>query len=319
MPSLGTPVAVVDCGTNSIRLLVKAGSVALERRMVVTRLGRGTDRTGRLDPEGVTQTLQVLAEYRDLIEAHRVRRSRAIATQAVREAADGVEFTARGAEVLGFPIDVIDGVGEGRSTFLGATRELDDSLAPFLVVDIGGGSTELSVGSESFEGAESIPVGCVRLTEQQLHSDPPAPEELTNAIAIVDAYLDDVVRELPAVNDALTLIGTGGTITTIAAVEIGLATYDRDALHRFELTRPAAEDVFRTLATERLADRVHNPGLPRDRADIIVGGCCVLLAVMRRFGFKDCVVSETDLLDGIADELAATAVPPAATPPPPGR
>jgi len=317
MPSLGTPVAVVDCGTNSIRLLVKAGSVAIERRMIVTRLGRGIDRTGRLDPEGVARTLEVLGEYRDLIEAHGVRRSRAVATQAVREAADGAEFTARCVEVLGFPVDVIDGVEEGRYTFLGATSEVDEDLGPFLVVDIGGGSTELSVGTDSFEAARSIPVGSVRLTEQQLHSDPPAPEELSNAFAIVDAYLDDVVRELPEVEDAVTLVGTGGTITTIAAVEIGLASYDRDALHRFVLTHAAAEDVFRTLATERLADRVHNPGLARDRADIIVGGCCALLGVMRRFDFKECVVSETDILDGVADELA-TAASPSATPLPPG-
>lgn len=303
MPSLGAPVAVVDCGTNSIRLLVKAGSVALERRMVVTRLGRGLDRSKRLDPDGVAHTLDVLAEYRDLIEAHGVRRSRAIATQAAREAADGHDFIQRASDVLGFPVEIIDGVAEGRYGFLGATSELDEDLAPFLVLDIGGGSTELSIGNDAFEGGESIPVGSVRLSEQHLHSDPPAPEELSNAIAMVDAYLDDVARELPALKDAATLIGTGGTITTIAAVEIGQVTYDRDAIHRFVLTRPAAEDVFRTLATERLADRVHNPGLPRDRADIIVGGCCALLAVMRRFDFKQCIVSENDLLDGVANEL----------------
>ena len=199
--------------------------------------------------------------------------------------------------MLGFPIEVIDGAEEGRYGFLGATSELDESLAPFLVLDIGGGSNELATGTDAFDGAVSIPVGSVRLTEQQLQSDPPAPEELSNAFAIVDAHLDDVLRELPAVADAAMLVGIGGTITTIAAVEIGLAEYDRDALHRFVLTRAAAEDVFRTLATERLADRVHNPGLPRDRSDIIVGGCCVLLAVMRRLELKDCVVSETDLLD----------------------
>ena len=310
MPSLGTPVAVVDCGTNSIRLLVKAGTVALERRMVVTRLGRATDRSGKLDAGGVARTLEVLAEYRDLTEAHGVRRRRAVATQAVREAADGHEFTSRAAEVLGFPVEVIDGVEEGRYGFLGATSELDEELAPFLALDIGGGSTELAIGTGTFEGARSIPVGSVRLTEQQLHSDPPAPEELSNAIALVDAYLDDVARELPGVKDAVTLVGTGGTISTIAAIEIGLATYDRDAIHRFVLTRAAAEDVFRTLATERLVDRAQNPGLPRDRADIIVGGCCALLAVMRRFDFRECVVSETDVLDGIADELAATRAPP---------
>ena len=303
MPSLTTPVAVIDCGTNSTRLLIRAGSVTLERRQVTTRLGRATDRTGRLDSDGVARTLEVLAEYRDVVEAHGARRVRAVATQAVREATDGHEFVARATEVLGTPLEVLSGEEEGRLAFVGATSEADEADGPFLVLDIGGGSTELSVGTTTCEGSMSIPLGSVRITEQQLASDPPAPEELSNAFALVDAYLDDVLREMPAVRDAGTLLGTGGTITTVAAVEIGLAVYDRDVIHRFVLTRAAAEDVFRTLATERLADRVHNPGLPSDRADIIVGGCCVLLAIMRRLDFKECVVCETDLLDGIADEL----------------
>jgi len=303
VPSLTTPVAVIDCGTNSTRLLIRAGSVTLERRQVTTRLGRATDRTGRLDADGVARTLEVLAEYRDVVEAHGARRVRAVATQAVREATDGHEFVARATEVLGTPLEVLSGEEEGRLAFVGATSEADEADGPFLVLDIGGGSTELSVGTTTCEGSMSIPLGSVRITEQQLASDPPAPEELSNAFALVDAYLDDVLREMPAVRDAGTLLGTGGTITTVAAVEIGLAVYDRDVIHRFVLTRAAAEDVFRTLATERLADRVHNPGLATDRADIIVGGCCVLLAIMRRLDFKECVVCETDLLDGIADEL----------------
>ncbi len=307
MPSLAVPVAVIDCGTNSTRLLIRAGSVTLERRVVTTRLGRSTDRTGRLDADGVTRTLEALAEYREVVEAHGARRVRAVATQAVREATDGHDFVVRATEVLGTPVEVLSGEEEGRLAFVGATSEVDEADGPFLVLDIGGGSTELSVGTTTCEGSMSIPLGSVRITEQQLASDPPAPEELSNAFAIVDAYLDDVLREMPAVRDASTLLGTGGTITTMAAVEIGLVEYDRDVIHRFVLTRAAAEDVFRTLATERLADRVHNPGLRSDRADIIVGGCCVLLAIMRRLDLKECVVCETDLLDGIADELIALA------------
>jgi exopolyphosphatase / guanosine-5'-triphosphate,3'-diphosphate pyrophosphatase len=299
MPSLSAPVAVIDCGTNSIRLLVQAGSVSLERRMEVTRLGRSIDRTGHLDPEGVTRTLEVLAEYRGLIEAHGARGVRVVATQAVREAADRETFIDAAADVMGQPLDVLSGEDEGRLAYEGATSELDPDFGPFLLVDIGGGSSELAVA----DSAMSIPVGSVRLSEQQLHSDPPAPEELSNALALVDAYLDDVLREVPTVREARAMVGTGGTITTVAAVELGLPSYDRDAIHQFILTKEAAEDVYRTLATERLADRVHNPGLPRDRADIIVGGCCVLVAVMRRLDFKACVVSETDILDGIAAEL----------------
>jgi exopolyphosphatase / guanosine-5'-triphosphate,3'-diphosphate pyrophosphatase len=299
MPSFAAPVAVVDCGTNSIRLLVKAGSVILERRMETTRLGRDIGRTGLLDPDGVTRTLDVLAEYRGLLEAHGVRAMRVVATQAVREAADGAAFVDAATEVMGQPLEVLSGNDEARLAYAGATSELDPDLGPFLLVDIGGGSTELATS----DGAMSIPVGSVGVSEQQLRSDPPAPEELSNSIALVDAYLDDVIREVPAVTEARVMVGTGGTITTVAAVEIGLPRYDRDAIHQFVLTKEAAEDVYRTLATERLVDRVHNPGLPPDRADIIVGGCCVLVAVMRRFDFKACVVSETDILDGIAAEL----------------
>ena len=188
-------------------------------------------------------------------------------------------------------------------SFLGATGDLDHALGPFLIVDIGGGSTEFIVGTDQVEGVISVDVGCVRLTEKFLDHDPPQPEELTACISFTDAYLDDVVREVPAVADGRTLVGLAGTITTVAAVEIGLATWDRDAIHHFRLTRDAAEDVFRTLATEALADRIHNPGLEEARADVIVGGCCVLVAIFRRFGFDEMIVSEADILDGLALSL----------------
>src|SRR5690606_23264655 len=141
--------------------------------------------------------------------------------------------------------------------------------------------------------------------EQHLHGDPPAPEELSNALAVVESHMEDVLRELPAVRDARRVIGVAGTITTVAAVEIGLLTYDRDRIHHFSLTREAAEDVFRTLATERLADRIHSPGLERARADVIVGGCCVLVGILRHLDLPGLLVSETDLLDGLAASLQA--------------
>src|SRR5262249_1337174 len=154
-----------------------------------------------------------------------------------REATDRDDFVTRATEVLGTQLEVLPGEEEGRLGFVGATSEMDQADGPFLVLDIGGGSTELSVGTHTPDGSMSVPIGSVRLTEQQLPSAPPAPEELSNAIAIVDAYLDDVLREMPAVRDAVTLLGTGGTITTVAAVEIGLVEYDRDLIHRFVLTR----------------------------------------------------------------------------------
>jgi exopolyphosphatase/guanosine-5'-triphosphate,3'-diphosphate pyrophosphatase len=149
----------------------------------------------------------------------------------------------------------------------------------------------------------SVDVGCVRLTEKFIEHDPPLPEELAACISLTDAYIEDVVRELPAVVEARTLVGLAGTVSTVAAVEIGLASYDRDRIHHFHLTRAAAEDVFRTLATESRADRVHNPGLEEARADVIVGGCCVLVALFRRLGFDEMLVSESDILDGLALSL----------------
>jgi exopolyphosphatase/guanosine-5'-triphosphate,3'-diphosphate pyrophosphatase len=149
----------------------------------------------------------------------------------------------------------------------------------------------------------------VRLTEKYLHSDPPAPEELHACLSVTEAYLDDVVRELPAARDARRFVGLAGTVTTVAAVEIGLAAYDRDRIHHFELTHAAAEDVFRTLATESRADRIHNPGLEAARADVIVGGCCVLVAIFRYFGFDSCLVSEADILDGLVLSLLNPAPP----------
>src|SRR5205823_10879904 len=144
---------------------------------------------------------------------------------------------------------------------------------------------------------------CVRLTEKFLHSDPPAPEELSQAVSVVRDELEDVARQIPAIRDANRLVGLAGTITTMAAVEIGLQTYDRDQIHHFVLTRSAAEDVFRTLATEGRADRIANPGLEEERADVIVGGTIVLVTIMRHFGFEECLVSEDDILDGLAATL----------------
>ncbi|HMX06453.1 MAG TPA: hypothetical protein PKA87_02855, partial [Microthrixaceae bacterium] len=153
------------------------------------------------------------------------------------------------------------------------------------------------------EGAVSVDMGCVRLTEKYLHGDPPRPEELANALSIVGQHLADVQRLLPSVGAPSRFIGLAGTVTNVAAVEIGLATYDPEVIHHFVLSRDAVEDVFRTLATEAWADRIHNPGLERERADVIVGGCCVLVQIFRTFGFDECLVSESDILDGLAASL----------------
>jgi exopolyphosphatase/guanosine-5'-triphosphate,3'-diphosphate pyrophosphatase len=309
-PSPGAAVAAIDCGTNSTRLLVAgpAGETR-ERRMQITRLGQGVDHTRRLAPEAIERTLAVLREYRAVMDAAGVGAARMTATSAARDATNRDEFFGPAEAILGIRPELLAGDEEGRLSFAGATASLDPADGPFLVVDIGGGSTEFSVGPDAAgdrltpTGVMSVDVGCVRLTERFLHGDPPRPEELAQALSVVEDYLDDVRREIPGVAAARRLVGLAGTVSTVAAVEIGLAEYDTARIHHFVLTRDAAEDVFRTLAMEKRADRLFNPGLEAARVDVIVGGCVVLVAVLRRFGFSECLVSEQDILDGLVQTL----------------
>jgi exopolyphosphatase / guanosine-5'-triphosphate,3'-diphosphate pyrophosphatase len=300
----GERLAAIDCGTNSIRLLVaeadgdaEGGFRTVERLMRITRLGQGVDATGRLHPDAIERTLAVLRDYRSVMDDLGVPagRVRITATSAARDSANRDDFFGPATEVVGATPELLSGEEEGRLSYVGATTGLDPALGPFLVVDIGGGSTEFALE----DGAVSVDVGCVRLSESYLDSDPPAPEELHACITVTTEHLKDVVRELPGVAHAKTFVGLAGTVTTVAAVEIGLAEYDRDRIHHFVLTHEAAEDVFRTLATEPSADRLHNPGLEEARADVIVGGCCVLVAIFRELGFAECLVSEADILDGL--------------------
>jgi exopolyphosphatase / guanosine-5'-triphosphate,3'-diphosphate pyrophosphatase len=302
---MADPVAVIDCGTNSIRLLVTDGTVDLERLAEITRLGAGVDRTGRLDPEGIDRTIQVLDAFRSALDHHRVDSIRLIATSASRDAANRDEFFTRAEAAIGAAPELLRGEDEAAAAFAGATAGLDPSLGPFCVIDLGGGSTEFAVGSTSLDQVLSVDMGSVRFTERYVEHDPPRPEELVACLSVAEAHLLDVVREMPAVAEVRTFIGVAGTITTVAAVEIGLATYDPERIHHFELTKAAAEDVYRTLVTEPLADRVHNPGLQAERAEVIVGGSAILVQIMRYFGIDPLLVSERDLLDGLAAELLA--------------
>ena len=302
----------IDIGTNSVRLLVAdvdgAGPDvalrALDRRMRITRLGQGVDATGRLHPDAIARTVDVLHEYRHALDELGAVAVRATATSAARDAANRDDFFGPAADVLGVVPELLPGDEEARLSFLGATTGLD-APAPYLVVDIGGGSTEFVLGTEKPEALVSVDTGCVRLTEQYLVSDPPAPEELSQAVSVVRDIVADVDREIPGAREAATLIGLAGTVTTIAAVEQGLAEYDRDRIHHFRLSRAAVEDVFRTLATEPVAERRHNPGLEPERVDVIVGGAIVLVTILRVLGFDEVLVSEADILDGIVRSLAA--------------
>lgn len=296
-------IGVIDIGSNSVKLLVLDGEETLHRDSVVTRLGTGITETGGLADDSVTATIERLSEIRAILDAHGVANVHAVATAAVRSANNAAPFVTAAANALGCEVTVIDGVTEGSLAFIGAQRNLESRIGngAITVVDIGGGSTEFSVGAPgSTPRVASIPFGARNITERILEHDPPRPEELTNAIGAVVDEIDDVLREITELEGCDRIVGVAGTIVTIAMVELGLHAFDATALHGMELTKDAAEDVFRTLATEKLADRVHNPGLPADRADIIVGGCCVLVAILRKLQLPAITVSTTALADGVA-------------------
>jgi exopolyphosphatase/guanosine-5'-triphosphate,3'-diphosphate pyrophosphatase len=271
--------------------------------MRITRLGAGVDADRTLRSDAIERTVAVLREYGETIERLGATRVRAAATSASRDARNREEFFEPATDALrGVRPELLSGEEEAALSFLGATAGLHEPT-PYLVVDVGGGSTEFVVGTDKPEGLISIDIGCVRLTEQFLHGDPPEAEELSNAVSAVRDYLADVDREVPGIAGASTLVGLAGTVTTLAAIELGLQTYDPEAVHHFRLTRQAAEDVFRTLATEPIAQRRHNPGLDPGRVDVIVGGAIIVVSVLRHFGFAEMLVSEADILDGLARSL----------------
>jgi exopolyphosphatase/guanosine-5'-triphosphate,3'-diphosphate pyrophosphatase len=295
--------AAIDIGSNSTNLLIiDQSGQTLEHIVRSTRLGANVATTGALSAESMQRTLECLSEYEVLIKRHNVSRRRTVATAACRVANNTNQFFAEVKKISGTEPELISGEIEGALSFVGATSSLDEKMAT-LVIDIGGASTELMVGTETLDFAVSIPFGAVNITEAELHRDPPRPEELTNAISLVSDAVDDIAHNYPLIGHVDRVVGVAGTIVTVAAVEVGQKTFDPSALHKLKLSREAIEDVFRTLATEPLSDRVFNPGLPRDRADIIVGGCCVLVAVMRRLQISELIVSQYNLLDGLISEL----------------
>ena len=309
-----TRVGAIDMGTNSTRLLVAdvvghgrdAIVRTIDRRMTITRLGQGVDADRRLHPDAIRRTLDALDEYGSALRAHGVEIVRAVATSAARDAANRDDLFDPAVAQLGVRPELITGDEEAQLSFLGATCELGADGAPYLVVDIGGGSTEFVFGSDEPRHSISVDMGCVRLTEQFLAGDPPAPEELSNAVGYVRDLLLDVEQAIPGVATARTLVGLAGTVSTLASVELGLHEYDRDKIHGYRLTKDAVEDAFRTLATESREERRHNPGLEPGRVDVIVGGAVVLVTILRTFGYEELLVSESDILDGIARTLPAS-------------
>ncbi|HSJ51176.1 MAG TPA: Ppx/GppA phosphatase family protein, partial [Actinomycetota bacterium] len=296
-----------DQGTNSIRLLVvepdgSGGFGELARDMVITRLGQDVDRTGRLAPEALERTLAVLATYARRARALHATRIRVAATAAVRDASNREDFERAVAELAGSPLEVITGEREAELSFLGATRSLD-APSPYLVLDIGGGSTELVVGDAEPSAAVSLQMGSVRLTERFVRHDPPPVEEVRSMEAFALERLEDAARVADSARPR-TLVAVAGTSTTVQAISLGLDRYDPEAIHRTVLARDDAERVRDHLAAMTTAERSALPVMAPGRGDVIVAGAVVLCAVMRRFGFEQALVSETDILDGLAfDQL----------------
>ena len=307
-------VAAIDQGTNSIRLLVvephEGGPRELSRDMVITRLGRGVDETGRIAPEALQRTVDVLATFCRRARALHAARIHVGATSAVRDAGNRSEYERAVLEHAGSPLTVISGEREAALSFRGATTGLDVAGAepPFLVQDIGGGSTEFVVGGAEPGPAISTQMGSVRLTERFLTTDPPSAPELEAMAAAIQIVLDGVGQTVPA-DEARTFVAVAGTATTMQAIALGLPFYDPERIHRTWLSLADAERVLADLAATTNAERAALPVMAPGRGDVIVAGALVLVRSMRRFGFERVLVSETDILDGLALEALALEVP----------
>lgn len=301
-------LAAIDCGTNSTRLLVvdPAGN-QVDRRMRITRLGAGVDATGKLEGAAIKRTLSVLGEFRLAMDALGVERVRMAATSAARDAANGRELLEAAEAVVGTRAELLSGDEEGRLSYAGAVADLEVRAAP-VIVDIGGGSTELAVTVHGEVRAVSMDVGSVRVTERCLRHDPPLPGEIDEARSVVDAALARAFEALPALEgpprDRI-LVGLAGTVSTLSMLSQGLSTYAWEKIHHSSLGAATVAHWLAVLSSEDSAARVRRAGMEPGREDVIVGGVLVLDQVMRRLGFTQCTVSEADILDGLAASLVA--------------
>ncbi|MGW8553854.1 Ppx/GppA phosphatase family protein [Streptomyces tubercidicus] len=310
-------VAAIDCGTNSIRLLVADADPAtgelkdLDRRMEIVRLGQGVDRTGRLAPEALERTFAVCREYAAVIKGLGAEHLRFVATSASRDAENREDFVRGVVDILGVEPEVITGDQEAEFSFHGATKELTgraDLDRPFLVVDIGGGSTEFVLGDHSVRAARSVDVGCVRMTERHLvHggqiSDPPTDGQIKAIKADIAAALDRAEETVP-LREAATLVGLAGSVTTVSAIAQGLERYEPEVLHHSRISLATVREITGRLLSSTHAERAAIPVMHPGRVDVIAAGALVLLSIMERTGAAEVVVSEHDILDGIAWSLA---------------
>ncbi|MFF2194739.1 exopolyphosphatase [Streptomyces sp. NPDC058157] len=312
-----TRVAGIDCGTNSIRLLVAdcdpatGELVELDRRMTIVRLGQGVDKTGRLAPEALQRTFAACREYAGVIKELGAERVRFVATSASRDAENREDFVRGVLDILGVEPEVISGEQEAEFSFTGATKELTGDTAlerPFLVVDIGGGSTEFVVGEQHVRAARSVDVGCVRMTERHLVvdgevTDPPSEAQIAAMRADIEAALDLAAESVP-LEEARTLVGLAGSVTTVAAIALELPEYRSERIHHSRISYEQVREISGRMLTATHAERSAIPVMHPGRVDVIGAGALVLLAIMERTGATEVVVSEHDILDGIAWSVA---------------
>lgn len=305
-------VAAIDCGTNSIRLLIadveNEKLTDVIRTMVIVRLGEGVDKTGEFSQAALARTFSALDEFAELIAEHKPERVRFVATSASRDVSNREVFVSGIIARLGIEPDIISGDEEAELSFLGATADLvnfDSAPAsPYLVVDIGGGSTEFVLGTTKPSAAISTNVGCVRMTERHLVSDPPTAEQIAGATSDIDAAIDQAYSAVP-IAEAKSLIGLAGSVTTVAALALGLAEYDSKAIHGSRISASKVHRVTQELLTMTRAQRATLGPMHEGRIDVIASGALVLDRIMARTGLSEVVVSERDILDGIARALVS--------------
>src|SRR5262245_9635956 len=298
-----TRVAAIDCGTNSVRLLVADVDTPVPtdvvRRMEIVRLGRGVDKTGRLAPEAIEATRVALADYAAQIRDLGVSRTRMVATSATRDAANADEFRSMVQRTVGVTPEVVSGEEEAHLSFAGAVQGLPaDLAAPYLVVDIGGGSTEFVLGTAEPDAAISVDIGCVRMTERHLVDDPPTSEEVAAAERDIEHAVDRALTAVPG-RDARTLVGLAGSVTTVTGLALGLDRYRPEVIHHARISYQQVSKVTADLLAMTRAQRLALPVMHPGRADVICAGALILKVVMREAGLDAVVASEHDILDGI--------------------
>ncbi len=300
-------VATIDCGTNSIRLLIAdidAGNFReIFRDMEIVRLGQGVDKTGEFHPDAISRTLAAVDKYAAEIARRGVERIRFCATSATRDAKNRALFIDGVKNRLGIEPEVISGQEEAELSFLGATKELPLSLAPFLVVDIGGGSTEFVIGDRKVTAAKSVNIGCVRMSERHFQHDPAEPTEIASARLDIQAAISDAAKSVD-IKSAKTLIAVAGTATTVAAAALELPTYDRHAIHLSRISANQTFEVSERFLNTTKAERAKFGYMHEGRVDVIGAGSLVLAEILKASGHAEFIASESDILDGMAWKLA---------------